>query len=1232
MRFTPKARAGLGCLVAVAIIAPLLIGQGCPSLSSLSAGNTDTNTGANANTNTDTGKTVAAGTVSATAPALNATITAGQPVTIIYTVARTGAAVSAFYDVDGVRASGDEVVFQTGLQTGQDRFVQLSTAGLTSGTIHVGIISEDASGKVYAYAPGTVTIRESLTVTVASPLTDLVVNPGGLCTLRFTTTATTTFSYTVFYDQDGAFNGNEATIVSGAGSGTNFVSATWNTAGVSPGTYFVGVKVNEASSGNREGVAYASGRVSVVVGSYLSVIAPSVDLTAAPGTPIDITLASGVPGNTSAVVDVYFDADQTFSGSETPIQTGLTLGQTSLVWDTYTVQPGTYYVCAVLRLTPGAAPSLVAYSTGRIKLEGTVTGGTSQSLVIFTPSVDTTLFRGDTVQIRWATGASSVDTTLTLSYDFDTDNNNQPDGSPQEIKAGLNPSARVYEWDTRVNGSFVTGRFFLLAQLVNKNTGQAQPFVKSPARLTVRTPYFWLGDVDKGLISGAVLRGFNFQDHAGSGFSSVKDVDGDGMNDFIVLSQYGKPGLVNPGGLGEGEGYLIFGNHVRLTGVHDLNQTGSKPGVPPSVDPNPPVTSTTGLDQGVIFTGITLQPGSTINAGLVAAASTPDMDGDELDELMFAIPKTDSLSLKDQPSRLMDEGMLENSGHFLRGGIVLVSSRNDILSQRWSLSRDGTRVIRLQEVGQVFDNHRCPGATCNSDITCGGNYPCLNQRFVDVDKDGKCDDYDYVGWASFMLPEDGINPSLADPVFFCPMNHFAHSTGMLHDENVDWQPFGARILGQALEDGTTPDARFGTSISAIRSAGTGPSFMLISAPRQTAKKSDIPELPSDRANCGVAYELLTSNYWNPNDLGPEMIARPHQYIIKTRGFYTSIFQTGHGEIGTPWDVLARPIAIVGPAANVQISPITAIPDFNSDGIMDVVVGSPTQKVDAATGVVSVGDEGAVYIVFRRLLEGDGNYLLEKMALDPADPERLTGVMIRGEPGWNLGESFTGGGDFNGDGIQDVVIGIPNYNNTQGAALIVFGSQSLVSPKGGFHVADMVANGDAVLLVGGVIGDRAGFNASSIGDFDGDGKDDLAISAPGASPQFTDGGGQVHNGLDINGDGFSDDLNNDGAPDDLTSAGVVYVIYGSNSLLGQLSLNEIGTSELKGFALVGRSAFDQLGGGMDTIGLGCRSHGLAAAGDVDGDNLGDLLIGSMLADPSGKTNGGEAYLIYGGFRQ
>ena len=198
--------------------------------------------------------------------------------------------------------------------------------------------------------------------------------------------------------------------------------------------------------------------------------------------------------------------------------------------------------------------------------------------------------------------------------------------------------------------------------------------------------------------------------------------------------------------------------------------------------------------------------------------------------------------------------------------------------------------------------------------------------------------------------------------------------------------------------------------------------------------------------------------------------------------------------------------------------------------------------------------------------------------------------------------------------------------------IVFARQDLISPAEGFSIDTLVANGDAALLVGATEGDMLGFNVSSAGDIDGDGTDDLLVAAPGASPKFDSDGDGVKDaiGLDFNADGVADDLDNNGQPDDLTHAGLVYLIRGSNSFLGEINMTLIGTSDLDGYAFVGRKRDDNLGGGSNPLGFGIRSYGLSSAGDVDNDGQSDILLSSVLADPEGKTNAGECYLIYGGF--
>ena len=51
--------------------------------------------------------------------------------------------------------------------------------------------------------------------------------------------------------------------------------------------------------------------------------------------------------------------------------------------------------------------------------------------------------------------------------------------------------------------------------------------------------------------------------------------------------------------------------------------------------------------------------------------------------------------------------------------------------------------------------------------------------------------------------------------------------------------------------------------------------------------------------------------------------------------------------------------------------------------------------------------------------------------------------------------------------------------------------------------------------------------------------------------------------------------------------------------------------------------------LDGIAAGDQSGGeVAAAGDVNGDGVGDLIIGARLADADGKASAGESYVVFG----
>jgi hypothetical protein len=296
--------------------------------------------------------------------------------------------------------------------------------------------------------------------------------------------------------------------------------------------------------------------------------------------------------------------------------------------------------------------------------------------------------------------------------------------------------------------------------------------------------------------------------------------------------------------------------------------------------------------------------------------------------------------------------------------------------------------------------------------------------------------------------------------------------------------------------------------------------------------------------------------------------------------------------------------IVGPHEDAQISFVRGLGDVNDDGVSDFAVGSELIEDPDPSNPVVVG---AIYIVSGRTVGSEGDYLLENLALAPTADDRLRGLMLKGAAGEALARTFDDAGDFNGDGIADVLVGNDAAVGNTGEAIVVLGSASLTSPEYGWTVNGIVDAGKAIRFRGANPGDLTGANVAGAGDVDGDGLDDILIAAPGA----------------VNDNGHA-------------NAGAVYLIYGSTTLAGEYDLADIGTVDLPGVKFYGRAVGDQLGGGAKTIagtdpaGSSTITHsrGVAKLGDIDGDGRDDVAISAMLADPQDRQDAGEVYVIYG----
>lgn len=132
--------------------------------------------------------------------------------------------------------------------------------------------------------------------------------------------------------------------------------------------------------------------------------------------------------------------------------------------------------------------------------------------------------------------------------------------------------------------------------------------------------------------------------------------------------------------------------------------------------------------------------------------------------------------------------------------------------------------------------------------------------------------------------------------------------------------------------------------------------------------------------------------------------------------------------------------------------ISELEDVNGDGVTDLIVSDDTGS-PSGIGVVSV-------------FSGSSGALLDQFS---------EGV------GGRLGYAIADAGDVDGDGVTDLVIG--SYQSRDGA------------PNGGRFDVFSGADGSVLAtVVGTVPGAQLGFDAVGLGDVDGDGVPDVAVSA------------------------------------------------------------------------------------------------------------------------------------------
>ena len=283
------------------------------------------------------------------------------------------------------------------------------------------------------------------------------------------------------------------------------------------------------------------------------------------------------------------------------------------------------------------------------------------------------------------------------------------------------------------------------------------------------------------------------------------------------------------------------------------------------------------------------------------------------------------------------------------------------------------------------------------------------------------------------------------------------------------------------------------------------------------------------------------------------------------------------------DAASRPGDTSPRSVRGQVMSLTTPPDFNDDGVSDILwrsasgglvawdmnrsgaiggsgfvtYGGVVTAPDASYSIAAISDfsgDGKADVLWRNTAGSLIEWLMNGSVITQSSFVTAGGTPVNPDPSW----SFLGAGDFNGDGMSDML-----WRNASGEIAEWQVNGTVIGGSG-----DLNAGGGAVFL-------GTAWSVAGIGDFNGDGKADIIWrNASGEVAEWQMNGSTIIGSSDLNSGGVAvaptanwsvagvGDFNADGNADllwrDNSSGALVEWLMNGSSIIGSGSVTLSGT--------------------------------------------------------------------------